>query len=338
MPNSSKTTTNILLLVTPYFNIAATTAFLDPFRAANYLLGQSQFRWSISSAKGGDVPSSSGITIATEGLAKHISGKPDLVLVSSSWTPEGNYSDAISAALQKWARRGTMIGGLDTGAFILASAGLLKNRSAAVHYEHIDALIEIAPDTEVSEDLFVFDDRVFTCCGGTASVDLGLYLLKEYCGNSLANSVARYLFHHDIRGLGRSQNPKQIEPTGHLTPGAVRKAVDLMETNLEDPLTIPDICAALKVSQRQLSRLFLKYVRKSPVEYYRDIRLDRARGLVTQTEMMLSEVAAACGFNSQVHFSRSYRQRFGLPPSRDRIEGRVPFEFRAWPMHNPKSG
>ena len=244
----------------------------------------------------------------------------------------------MTAALQKWARAGTIIGGLDTGAFILARAGLLKGKSAAVHYEHIDALIETAPEVDVSEDLIVMDDGVFTCCGGTASVDLGLYLLRIYCGTSVANSVARYLFHHDIRGLGRSQNPKQIEPTGHLTPGAVRKAIDLMETHLEEPMTIPQICAELSVSQRQLSRLFVEYVRKSPVEYYRDIRLDRARGLVTQTEMKLSEVSAACGFNSQVHFSRSYRQRFGLPPSRDRIEGRVPFEFRAWPMYDPKPG
>ena len=49
--------------------------------------------------------------------------------------------------------------------------------------------------------------------------------------------------------------------------------------------------------------------------------------------MALSQVALASGFASQVHFSRAYRARFGLPPRQDRIEGRVPFEFRAWPMH-----
>jgi AraC family carnitine catabolism transcriptional activator len=81
--------------------------------------------------------------------------------------------------------------------------------------------------------------------------------------------------------------------------------------------------------------LFAEYVNKSPVLYYRDIRLDRARCLVTQTDMKLADIAVASGFVSQAHFSRIYSERFGLAPSRDRVEGRVPFEFRAWPMHNP---
>ena len=88
-----------------------------------------------------------------------------------------------------------------------------------------------------------------------------------------------------------------------------------------------------EVSHRQLNRLFAEFIQKSPSVYYRDIRLDRARGLVTQTGMAMSEIAIASGFASQVHFSRAYKQRFGLSPIKDRIEGRIPFEFRAWPMH-----
>ena len=83
-----------------------------------------------------------------------------------------------------------------------------------------------------------------------------------------------------------------------------------------------------------MDRLFAQYVGRSPVQYYRDIRLDRARGLVTQTTMPLIEIAYASGFSSQVHFSRTYKARFGLPPKKDRINGRIPFEFRAWPMHS----
>ena len=108
-----------------------------------------------------------------------------------------------------------------------------------------------------------------------------------------------------------------------------------MEAHLETPLSIAGIAAAARVSQRQLNRLFDTYVGKTPSLYYRDIRLDRARGLVTQTDMALSQVALASGFASPVHFSRAYKERFGLPPRQDRVEGRVPFEFRAWPMHRP---
>jgi AraC family carnitine catabolism transcriptional activator len=106
-----------------------------------------------------------------------------------------------------------------------------------------------------------------------------------------------------------------------------------MEQHLEQTLTIPELCRKVDISQRQLDRLFKQYVGKPPALYYRDIRLDRARGLVTQTDMLMSEIAIASGFSSQVHFSRAYRERFGLPPRSDRVEGRIPFEFRAWPMH-----
>ncbi|MEM8876244.1 MAG: GlxA family transcriptional regulator [Pseudomonadota bacterium] len=325
----------ILIIVTPYFNAATTMAFVDPFRAANYLAGQSMFRWSIASHEGGEVPTSSGLSVATEPIKSHHHKQPDLVVVSSSWTPEQYSSGLFNQALIRWSRNGAMLGALDTGTFVLAKAGLLGGKRVTVHYEHIDAVIELFPDLDVSEDLFVIDGNVFTCCGGVASVDIALHLLRDIKGISLSNAVARYIFHHDVRGPSATQNPKTIETTGHITPSAVRRAVDLMEANLETPLTIPEICVRLNISQRQLSRLFKRYVRKSAALYYRDIRLDRARGLVTQTELKLSEVAVASGFNSQVHFSRAYNDRFGLPPRKDRIEGRVPFEFRAWPMHDP---
>lgn len=325
----------LVILATPYFNLAATMSFIDPFRAANYLIGSSKFQWNIYSAQGGLLPSSSGLEVHTKALTDAASLKADLVVVSSSWTPEQSYADVITSSLKRWARDGRTIGGIDTGAFVLANAGLLNDKRATVHYEHIDALKETATNTSVLEDLFVVDGRIFTCCGGTAASDAALYFLNRFCGLSIANAAARYVFHHDVRGPGRSQNPKVIEPTGQVTPNTVRRAIDLMEANLEDPISIPEICRRIAISQRQLGRLFTQFVRKTPVEYYRDIRLDRARGLVTQTEMKLSEVAAASGFNSQVHFSRSYQQKFGLPPNKDRVEGRVPFEFRAWPMHSP---
>ena len=110
-----------------------------------------------------------------------------------------------------------------------------------------------------------------------------------------------------------------------------------MEQHLENAVPIATLAARTGLSHRQLDRLFRRYVGKSPVAYYRDIRLDRARSLVTQTDMPMSEISMASGFASQVHFSRAYRQRFGLAPRTDRVEGRIPFEFRAWPMHsNPR--
>lgn len=324
---------DILLLVTPSFNLAATMAFVDPFRAANYLEGRSIYHWKLASVAGGHCLASNGLTMQTASLQELQHEHFDLAMVSSSWTPELHSSTQLHSVLQRLARQGCTLGALDTGAFILARAGLLKGYRATVHYEHIDAMAELFPEVEVSEDLFVIDKKRLSCCGGSASTDLALQLIRGDQGDALANAAARYVFHPSLRPNGSPQNPGPIEPLGKTAPAAVRHAIAVMEQNLEEPVSIPDICSRIGLSHRQLDRLFATYVRKTPAAYYRDIRLDRARGLVTQTDMALSEIAVACGFAGQVHFSRAYREKFGLPPRSDRIEGRVPFEYRAWPMY-----
>ncbi len=333
MDRFSNTPLQILILVTPHFNLAATTGFVDPFRAANYLDGTSRFRWQIVSEKGGMVAASNGLEIDTIPLNQVQGNRRDIVIVSASWAPEAYNSTPLHAALWWWARQGATIGALDTGAFILAQAGLLNGKRATVHYEHMDAFGEMFPDTEVTEDLFVFDGNRISCAGGSAAIDFALNILRGTHGDAKANAAARYLFHQSVRPTGSQQNADPVEPLGNTAPRNVRRAIALMEQNLETPLSIAEICAKTGISHRQLDRLFRDYVRKTPSLYYRDIRLDRACGLVTQTEVPLAQVGLASGFASQVHFSRAYRQRFGMPPRQDRVEGRVPFEFRAWPMH-----
>ena len=326
----------LLIIVTPNFNMNATAAFIDPFRAANYLDGVPHFSWTIASVDRGLCVASNAMVMETEALDTVRHEPFDLVIVSSSWTPETYASKPLETALRHWARQGCMVGALDTGAFILAKAGLLKDRRATVHYEHIDAMHELYPDVETSEDLFVFDGNRISCCGGSAAGDFALHIIKNMLGEGLANRSARYVFHQSLRPPGTQQNPDPVEPLGSTAPAVVKRAIKLMEQNLEEPVPIKEVCRQVNISQRQLNRLFSTHVRKRPALYYRDIRLDRARGLVTQTDMPLSEVAIASGFSSQVHFSRAYRERFGLPPRNDRVEGRVPFEYRAWPMHRKK--
>lgn len=333
MKEDSRAALRLLVIVTPNFNLAATVGFLDPFRASNYLDGSILFQWHLASASGGEVIASNGISVRTKALREVRHQPQDIVIVSSSWAPETYNSAPLHGALLRWARAGVTLGGLDTGAFILAEAGLLKGKRATTHYEHIDSLRELYVDTETSEDLFVYDGNRITCCGGAAAMDFALHIIRSMHGDSLANAAARYLFHQSLRPQGTSQNPGSVEPLGSTAPNVLKQAIKLMEDNLEDALSVPQICKRIRLSQRQLDRLFAQFVRKSPVLYYRDIRLDRARGLVTQTDMRLSEIAVASGFSSQAHFSRAYRERFGLAPRTDRVEGRVPFEFRAWPMH-----
>ncbi len=327
---------HLCIIVTPSFNLAATMGFIDPFRAANYIDGITHYSWDFLSETGGRCVSSNGAAIDTKRLDEIEVARADFVIVSSSWTPEDHSSAPLQSALRQALRQKATIGGIDTGAFILAAAGLLNGKRATVHYEHIDAFRELFPDVDCTEALFEFYGDRITCCGGAAAYDFALQIIRGMHGNGLANAAARYLFHANMREVGAPQYPQLVEPLGVTVPDSVRAAIKVMEQHLEDPLSIREICETASISQRQLSRLFAQYLKKTPILYYRDIRLDRARGLVTQTSLAMSEIAFACGFSNQVHFSRAYKERFGLSPIKDRVEGRIPFEFRAWPMHRKR--
>lgn len=324
-----------LVLIFPYFNAAATSAFVDPFRAANYLNGKPHFHWEFCSVEGGELHASNGMTLLTKPLVSARNENWDLVVVSCSWTPEKFRTPQLLGQLRTWASKGCMLGALDTGTFFLAEAGLLNGKRATGHYEHIDALIELYPEVTIVEDLYVLDQNRITCCGGAAAGDAALQLIRNMHGETIANEAARYVFHPEFRPGSTRQNPEDHQPMGHTIPIAVTQAIKLMETHLEDVISIPDISEKVGISQRQLDRLFRKVAQKTPALYYRDIRLDRARGLITQTSMPLTKVGIASGFPNQSHFCRAYRDRFGITPRQDREEGRVPFDYRAWPMHQP---
>ncbi|MEM7318078.1 MAG: GlxA family transcriptional regulator, partial [Pseudomonadota bacterium] len=85
------------MLVTPHFNMATTSAFLDPLRAANYLLGDTKFQWVLASLAGSDILSSNGMSVATVPVGRLAANRPDIVVVSSSWTPESHFTSELSS-------------------------------------------------------------------------------------------------------------------------------------------------------------------------------------------------------------------------------------------------
>ena len=246
------------IIVTPNFNMSATMGFADPLRAANYLEGITHFRWEFVSECGGECRASNGVSIMTRALRDSPAEDADVLVVSASWTPEDCSTAAIQSALRQAARRNATIAGIDTGAFIMAAAGLLKGRRATVHYEHMDAFQELYPETELSENLYVFDGNRISCCGGAAATDFALHIIQGSHGSALANAAARYIFHPAVRERGTPQNPQDSEPLGKTVPLPVRRAIKTMEAHLEDPLPISENCKSAEVSHRQLDRLFAR--------------------------------------------------------------------------------
>ena len=332
-PRTEMASCRIAVLILPSFNAMATMAFVDPFRAANYLGAAPLYGWQLVSLDERPVTASNGLCVVDALPLSRAEAAFDFVFVSASWTPERYRNRRLFDWLRRCARGGAALGALDTGAFVLAYAGLLEGRRATVHYEHAAAFRELFPEIEPSDALFVIDDNRLTCCGGMAASDLALEIIRAQHGIDLANASARYIFHDRLRSSSEEQSPQHHEPVGYGAPHKLRAAIILMERHLETPRSLADIAGACGLSQRHMERLFREHTGVTPVKYYMDVRLDRARGMITQTDMSVLQVSVACGFASPEYFARVYRKRFGLTPSEDRIAGRVPFQFRSYPAH-----
>ena len=321
----------IAMLMLPGFNSLAANSFIDPFRVANYLHGENSYHWQYLSLDGDLVTASNAMSLTDTETYDDNSTHFDFVIVNASWTPERFGQRKLVNWLKRQASQGATMVGLDTGSYVLAQAGLLNGYRCTIHYEHFAAFREVFPQIDLHQSLFVIDRERLSCCGGVACTDLALEIIHLQQGLNLTNATAHYIFHERLRPGEEQQMSGSHEPVGYTVKEQVRETIVLMERNLEEPLTLTEITQYVGISPRHLQRLFHYYTGKTPVQYYLDLRLDRARGLVTQTENSLVEIGGSCGFSRSETFSRAYRKRFGITPSKDRIEGRVPFQFRSFP-------
>jgi AraC family carnitine catabolism transcriptional activator len=296
----------------------AFSAAVEPLRVANRLSGKNLFTWQTWSVDGEPVAASSGIAMPVHGRLADLAEIPTLI-VCASFEPEAGATKPTLAVLRRLARRGTTIGALDTGAWILAAAGLLEGASATMHWEAAPGFAEAFPDIAISEALFEVSGSRFTCAGGTAALDLMLDMIARKHGQALAVAVSEQFIHDRIRDRHDRQRMSLPKRLG-VVNGKLLRVVEAMEANLETPLDARRLSSLSGVSPRQLERLFRTQLKDSPAAYYLKLRLERARGLLRQTDMSVMEIAMACGYSSASCLSRSYRGHFGVAPREDRAE------------------
>jgi AraC family transcriptional regulator, glycine betaine-responsive activator len=225
----------------------------------------------------------------------------------------------VFAWLRRMDRHGATVGALCTGAHILARAGLITDHRCTIHWENLPGFVEAFPDIDVAADLYEIDRNRFTCSGGTAPLDLMLSRIAQTHGDELATKVSEQCLLDRIRGPhDRQRMPIRIRLGVH-HPKLIM-AIELMEANIEDPLPQEQLAHYIGLSRRQLERLFRRHMGRTPAQYYLELRLERARHLLYQTDLPIMNIACACGFVSASHFSTCYRQMFGKTPRAERSE------------------
>ena len=295
------------------FALMAYSCTVEPFRASNVLSGRHLYDvlnlgWSLSPV------SSSGAATVSPQFVIHDSPSLDYLFVVAGGNPL-NFSDkGIFSWLGRISRFGTKLGGVSGGPVILAKAGLMNGRRMTVHWEHAEALSEIFPDLMIERTLYVIDRDRFTCAGGTAALDMMLELVTQQNGNKFANLVSDWFLHTEIRpsvGPQRSGLAARVGSQNSLVLSAVR----VMENHIADPISLEEIASQIKITSRQLNRLFKQHLNHSTMRYYRDLRLEKAKNLLINSPLRLVEIALATGFSNPSHFSRIFSEVFGRSPS-----------------------
>ncbi len=314
-------TFDMTVFISPGFNLSSTLAFLEPFRALNALESAPRYRFIYVSASGGSVASQQGPTLETEDIDLARSAS-DIVLISTSDTPEAAFGAPLAKHLRYWQRQDHLLVGLETGAFALADGGCL-DAPAAVHPAFQARFAASYASVGLSDTLFTDDGSTLTCAGGAAGLDIAFHILAERHNPDIVRSVRDYMLAPPPRTGTQPLTVGNTQPLGADLPRALQSAIDTMRMALTETRAIPTIAGDTGMSQRQLERLFRSHTGRSPSQYYRMLRLDRAREMVTRGADPMVDIAQACGFQSPVHFSRAYKEQFGRPPMRDRVRSRI---------------
>ncbi len=301
----------------PNYSMIAFSSAIEPLRMANRDADRELYRWSLYTIDGLPEKASNGLEITPDGKIDDAADLSILFVCGGADIAEA-WSKPLQQSLRRIAKRNQVkLGALCTGSYLLARAGLLDGYRCTIHWENIASLREEFPNVQVSDDLFIIDRDRISCAGGQSSMDMMLKLINDQHGNKLVTRISEQFMCERIR----SSDDRQRIPL-HMSLGSnqpkLTEAVTLMEANIEEPISLDELSNYVGISRRQLERLFQKHLNCVPTRYYLKLRLNRARLLLLQTSKSIVDIALACGFISAPHFSKCYRDLFGIPPRDER--------------------
>ena len=298
------------------FSMIAFANALEILRMANYLLGEQIYQWSVFSVDGKPVEASNGLSV-NKTMQLNYANMPDVLLVCGGVDIQRAVTPDVIKLLTQASKHNMWLGGLCTGSYALAKAGLLDGYKCTIHWENMASLCEQFSSISFMEELFVIDRNRCTCAGGTAPLDLMLAFVAAQFGKNLVAEISDQFMVVRARDSKDQQHIPVAARVGYSHKALVEVSA-LMEANIEEPLSLDELARLASLSQRHLQRMFKHTLNMTPMHYYLNLRLRRARALLLQTEMSVMSVTVACGFQSSCHFSKSYRTLFGYSPSMER--------------------
>lgn len=311
---------NVAFVLLENFSMMAFTGAVDALVTANLLSQTELFNFTFFGEGGESIKSDLNIDVAVNGPYKAIvPAEFDVLLVCGGLRTTLDVHSKLKLVLQQAARLNHQIGGIWNGSYIMAQAGIMQGYECTIHPENHSLMAEVFPSIQVNKKPYVIDRDRISSAGATSTLSMMLNLIGTLTSEDLRHRVESILNVDSV--LGEAADGSQIMlPSDPTLPDTLREVVQLMETHIDEPLTAAQLATTVKLSRRQLERLFKKHLQISPAKYYLEQRLNRAHQLLRQSNASIFNIAIACGFTSSTHFSHCFKGHYGVSPSTARSQ------------------
>ncbi len=307
----------VAFVLLDHFSMMAFTGAVDALVTANLMSATPLYEVLVVGGEQDVVVSDLGIVISVDcRLAALQERQQHLIVVCGGFRVKLRANPQLRTKLRQADAAGAILGGLWNGAYFLAEAGLLNGYECAFHPDGRAIMAELFPKVRVTNHSHVVDRGRISCAGANSSLGMMLEVVRRSTRQELVSAVEEVLSCDKMREtFDISVVSIDIDPT---LPQSLKTALELMHSNIEDPIGISDIAKYAGISRRHLERLFCQHVKATPPRYYLELRLTQARQLLQYTNKSLLEIAIASGFATSAHFRRRFREMFGTTPGQFR--------------------
>ena len=309
-------TKTIAILALPGVQLLDVSGPLDVFAQANVEAGRDAYVLRLVACESGPIHSSSGVRLLPDLVANGQGEQFDTLLVAGA--PEAARM-TLNTSVLRWLRfsatKARRYGSVCTGAFALASTGLLDGHRITTHWAAAEHLARRFPAVSVEEDaLYVRDGKLRTAAGVTAGLDLALMLVEEDLGREVAMRVAAQLVMFFKRPGGQLQFSRKgvARPSGRSVLQEVQRWV---AANPAATLSVKALAAHAGQSPRHFARLFHAEVGVTPAAWVEATRIAAARTLLEAGVDSPKQVAAKCGFANADTLRRAFVKHVGVTPA-----------------------
>lgn len=309
------TTRIVAFLAFDGFQLLDITGPLQTFASTTELAGAPLYRTIVVSPRGGLVASSSGVCLDTLSFGQASRLPIDTLIVPGGAGVQRAAGDGrLLAWVRRRARQARRAGSVCTGAFVIATAGLLDGKRATTHWRACADLARCFPHLQVDADaIFVRDGSVFTSAGITAGIDLALALIEEDVGHTVAMRTARHLVVHARRAGGQSQFSETLRAQS-ADDGTFEALHQWIAANLHADLSVQALAAQEGMSPRHFARVYRERTGTTPARTVARLRLDAARRRLEGLDSRVSSAAHEAGFGGVDGLRRAFRRHLGVTP------------------------